>query len=277
MRIDAHQHFWHYNAQEYDWIGENEAVIRRDFLPTDLQPALKSADIDGCVAVQARQCIEETTWLLELAQRYDFVKGVVGWVDLRADDLALQLEQFQGNDKLKGFRHVVQGESDPNFMLQPEFMRGLDILATQNYCYDILIFSNQLQQALGVAKAFPNLPLVVDHIAKPDIKKGSNFEQWANDITALALFENVMCKVSGMVTEANVEQWSVEDFTPYLAKIFDVFGPERVMFGSDWPVCLLGGEYPAIKHIVEQFVVTHYPAYFEHVFGKTAQAFYRIS
>ncbi|MGJ8681829.1 amidohydrolase family protein [Paraglaciecola sp.] len=276
LRVDSHQHFWKFTEEDYGWIDVEEKVIRKDFLPSQLSTVLTNNNIDACVAVQARQSLEETNWLLELAANNTFIKGVVGWIDIKADDLELQLAAFNGNSTLKGFRHVLQGEPDPNFMLEDKFISGLHTLQKFGYCYDLLIFAHQLPQAIELAKKVPSLSIVVDHIAKPKIADGSDFMQWKNAIQEIAQFENIYCKVSGMVTEADVGNWKNSDFTPYLDTIFSTFSASRVMFGSDWPVCLLGGSYTDIKQIVEDYVKANYAEAYDQVFGVNAVKFYQL-
>lgn len=276
MKVDSHQHFWKYSPVEYDWIGENEHVIKRDFLPNDLASTLSLAKLDKCVAVQARQTDEETQWLLELADKNDIIAGVVGWIDLRADDLSAQLSQYKNNSKLKGFRHVLQGEPEPGFMLAPNFVRGLKTIEAHHYTYDLLIFAHQLPQAIELVKQFDSMPFVVDHIAKPKIIDHSDFLTWKDGLETLATFKNVYCKVSGMVTEADVKHWQPSDFERYLTVVFNAFGPDRIMFGSDWPVCLLGGEYQRIKQIVDDFVEINYPEHVAKIFGENAVKFYSL-
>lgn len=276
MRVDSHQHFWRYTEQEYDWIGEEEQVIRRDFLPADLAPTLKSSNIDKCVAVQARQTDEETQWLLSLAEGNDLIAGVVGWIDIKASNLSDQLAAYVNRNKLKGFRHVLQGEADPDFMLATAFIRGLQTLSEHNLTYDLLIFAKQLPQSIELVKQLPNLSIVVDHIAKPDIVNHSDFDAWKEGMLQLARFDNVMCKISGMVTEADVNNWQNDDFEQYLDVVFNAFGPERVMFGSDWPVCLLGGDYLRVKSIVDNYVSKHYSDYSNAIYGDNAKKFYQL-
>lgn len=277
MFVDAHQHFWQYSASEYAWIGEQESVLQRDFLPQDLSPILADHSIDGCVAVQARQSEQETRWLLELAEQHAIIKGVVGWVDLRDDNLAAKLASYGNNPWLKGFRHVLQDEPDPNFMLDTKFVRGLGVLADNNYCYDILVYASQLPQTLAlVVKQLTNLPLVIDHIAKPQIATNSATDSWKEHIYQLASYSNVFCKVSGMVTEADHQHWEQAQFTQYLDVVFDAFGPDRIMFGSDWPVCMLAADYAQVKKIVADYVNQQYPDYFEQVFGLNACQFYQL-
>ncbi len=253
MIIDSHQHFWNYDPVRHEWINDEMAILKRDFLPPDLLKIYEAAGVDGCVAVQADQSEAETNFLLQLAEENAFIKGVVGWVDLRAPNLAERLLHFSEFPKLKGFRHVVQSEPDPNFMLREDFQSGIAQLHAHNYTYDILIFPNQLPAAIETVRNFPDQRFVVDHIAKPYIKAGK-IKEWAAHMETIASFPNVMCKVSGMVTEADWGNWKKADFVPYLEVVSKSFSAERLMFGSDWPVCLLGGAYPSIKNILESYL-----------------------
>ncbi len=223
MRIDAHQHFWQYNSAEYDWIDEQMSLLRRDFLPADLQPLLHENNINGCVAVQARQSLEETRWLLSLAQQHKQILGVVGWIDLTSGQLQSQLSSLQGNPWLKGFRHVLQGEAELEFMLQPAFIRGIECLAEQGYSYDILVHAGQLPQVCKLVQKLPKMQLVIDHIAKPNIA-GGQWQGWAEHMLELGQYQHLYCKVSGLVTEANWKRWSAGDIEPYLAHVLQVFG-----------------------------------------------------
>jgi L-fuconolactonase len=249
MRLDSHQHFWEYDPAEYPWITEKLARIRRSFLPPDLEPELNRAGIDGCIAVQARQTIEESRWLLGLADRYDFIKGVVGWVDLRAPDVEKDLETLARHPKFVGVRHVAQDEPDDRFLVGKDFLRGISKLKQFDLAYDILIFPKQLPAAIELVNRFPEQRFVLDHIAKPVIRE-KLMEPWRTQIRELAKASNVMCKLSGMVTEANWDGWREEDFFPYLDLVAEAFGLDRLMFGSDWPVCLLSGEYQKVYGIV---------------------------
>jgi len=275
MRLDAHQHFWRYDAVEYPWMKEGWP-IRRDFLPPDLEPLLKSAGLGGCIAVQARQSVVETKWLLELADEYTFIAGVVGWVDLQSEKVADELAQFSTNPKLKGVRHVVQDEPDSNFMLRPAFLNGLGVLKQFNLTYDFLVFPHQLPAAIQVAQKFPEQRFVLDHIAKPAIRDGT-LEPWVGQIRELAKSGNVTCKVSGMVTEANWNSWVPSDFAPYLDVVLEAFGPERLMYGSDWPVCLLAGEYPTVHKLALEFSRAMAKEQCDAFFGGNAAKAYRIA
>jgi len=237
---------------EYEWIDESMKRIRLDFLPNDLQKELKYNGFDGAVAVQARQSLEETEWLLNLAEGNDFIKGVVGWVDLCSDDVGRQLRKYTSNPKLVGIRHIVQGEPDDRFMLRKDFMKGVGQLKEFNLTYDILIYPKHLPVANEFIKNFPEQPFVVDHLAKPFIKK-SELEPWRSEIKRIAAFPDVCCKISGMVTEADWKNWKEDDFLPYMDTIYQAFGEDRIMFGSDWPVCLVAADYQQVINIVQLY------------------------
>jgi L-fucono-1,5-lactonase len=253
MRVDAHQHFWKYDAAEYGWITDALAALKRDFLPADLKPLLEANGFDGCVAVQARQSLEETRWLLKLAAENGFVKGVVGWVDLRGEDLPHVLEALSDVRKLVGVRHIVQDEPDDEFVLREDFRRGVARLAEFGLTYDVLVYPRQLKAATQLVRELDEQAFVLDHIAKPAIAEGVT-EPWATDVRELARSGNAMCKLSGMVTEAKWKAWREEDFWPYLDVVMEAFGAGRVMIGSDWPVCTLSGEYGATMGVVKRYV-----------------------
>ena len=275
MKIDAHQHFWRYNEHEYGWMGPGMKALRRDHLPPDLLPLLQSIGFNGAVAVQARQVIEETRWLLELADQTPFIKGVVGWVDLRSPQLGAQLEQFAAHPKLRGVRHVVHDEPDDQFMLREDFLRGLNQLAEFGLTYDLLLFPKHLPVACEVVAKFPAQRFVLDHIAKPLIKAGIR-EPWATDIKRLAAFPNVWCKVSGLVTEADWHTWQPFDFAPYLGVVFEAFGVERVMIGSDWPVCTVSAPYRRVMSISMDYVRRFSSGEQALVLGENAARFYDL-
>ncbi len=279
MKIDAHQHFWQFDPVRDSWITEGAmSVIRRDFMPADLSPILIKNGFDGCIAVQADQSEAETHFLLDLANKNDFIKGMVGWVDIKADNLEKRLEYFSQFPKLKGFRHILQGEK-PEFMLHPKFTEGVRLLGEKGFTYDILVFPKHLEAVKTFLKKCPNQPFVIDHIAKPYIKKGL-IKQWAKDIKAIAKHENVHCKISGMVTEADWTGWKETDFTPYLDVIFEAFGVNRVMYGSDWPVCLLAADYEKQLNIVQNYLQSSIlnPQNTEggKIMGENASRFYKI-
>lgn len=252
QRIDSHQHFWHYNPAEHVWMTDKMGVLKHDFLPADLEPLLNDIGFGGCISVQARQNLEETRWLLELADRHDFIKGVVGWVDLRSDDLPAQLEKFAAHPKLVGVRHVVHDEPDDQFMLGEAFRRGIAALKAYDLSYDLLLFPKHLPVAVQLVQEFPEQRFILDHIAKPDIAAQA-FEPWLTDLKDLARFPLVSCKLSGMVTEARWGDWEPKDFHPYIDCVLEAFGPERVMIGSDWPVCQLSGSYGSTMAIVTDY------------------------
>ncbi|QJD79239.1 amidohydrolase family protein [Spirosoma rhododendri] len=274
MTIDAHQHFWHYDPVRDSWITDDMAVIQRDFLPEDLEPVLVQNGIDGCVAVQADQSLAETQFLVQMAQTYDIVKGVVGWVDLTAPDLRDQLSELAQYPELKGFRHVAQAEPN-DFLARPAIVAGIRQLAEFGFTYDILIYPNQLKAALHLVREVPEVSFVVDHIAKPYVKTGE-ITRWSNFMTQLAAQPNVQCKLSGLVTEADWQNWSKRDFFPYLNVLFDRFGPDRLMFGSDWPVCLVAANYTQVKTLIEEYVDPWGSDVRDKIFGANAVSFYRL-
>jgi L-fuconolactonase len=253
MRLDSHQHFWAYDPVEYPWITDKLARIRRSFLPPDLEPELKRVGMEGCIAVQARQTVAESRWLLGLADQYSFIRGVVGWVDLRAPNVENDLETLARHPKFVGVRHVAQDEPDDRFLVSNDFLRGISKLKPFDLAYDILIFPKQLPAAIELVNRFPEQRFVLDHIAKPIIRE-KIMEPWRAQVRELAKAPNVMCKVSGMVTEADWNAWDAEDFYPYLDVIAEAFGTERLMYGSDWPVCLVAGEYQQVYGIVESWL-----------------------
>jgi L-fuconolactonase len=254
MKIDSHQHYWHFNVQDYGWMGENMLAIKRNFLPEDLVSELRSIDFDGSIAVQARQSIEETNWLLELADLNPQIKGVVGWVDLQSEQAEVQISSFAKHPKAIGVRHVIHDEADIDFILRPAFIGGIKLLEKYNLAYDILIFPKHLNNTIQLVKQCSEKQIfVVDHIAKPFIKDGI-LSPWKEEITELASFPNVYCKISGMVTEADWNNWQPEDIKPYLDVVFRAFGNERIMIGSDWPVCLVAGKYNEVMNVVLNYI-----------------------
>lgn len=274
-RIDAHQHFWVYHPEEYGWIDDNMNVIRRDFAPVDLKPLLEANGITASVAVQARQCLEENESLLSLSDEHESIVGVVGWVDLRSDQARNQLEKFCSHPRFVGVRHIAQDEPDDRFLLREDFTRGVALLSELDLTYDVLVYPSQLPAAIEFVRRFPGHRMVLDHIAKPHIKRGQ-LEPWASQIEELSRCANLFCKVSGMVTEADWERWKPEDFTPYLEVVLSAFGPERLMFGSDWPVCTLAGSYEKVLEIVQRFVEPLTNEEREAIFGTNAIDFYKL-
>jgi L-fuconolactonase len=274
-RIDAHQHFWRYDPVEYEWIDGTMAALRRDFLPADLEPELRGAGFDACVAVQARQTLEETRWLLELADRHAFIAGVVGWVDLQAPDVRAQLEPLRGRPKLVGLRHIVQAEPDDLFLLRPEFLRGVATLRDLGLAYDILIYPRHLPVAVEFAQRLEGHRLVLDHLGKPDIR-GGEIQEWRRHLRALAGCGHVMAKLSGLVTEADWRAWTPDQMRPYLDAAFECFGYERLMIGSDWPVCTVAADYGRTMRVVSDYLQGRPPAEQDAVLGGNAAQLWRL-
>jgi len=275
MRIDAHQHFWIYNRTEYQWIDDAMASLRRDFLPEDLKREMESNDVQGSVVVQVRQTLHESRWLLDLAAQHPWIVGVVGWVDLRSPDVRTHLNALAQNPKLVGIRHIVQSENDDRFLLQPEFLRGIALLEEFNLAYDILIYPRHLPVAAEFVERFPRQRFVLDHVAKPPIKSGE-INSWAQGIARLAAFPNVYCKLSGLATEADWQRWTSEQIIPYLDIAFDCFGPDRLMIGSDWPVCLVAASYAQAVAVVKNYLLQRKPECLDGVLGGNAQKFWRL-
>jgi L-fucono-1,5-lactonase len=277
VRLDSHQHFWRYDPADLPWISTDMAVLQADHLPSDLAPLLDTHQIDGTIAVQARHSEDETRWLLDLANDYPFIRGVVGWVDLMAPDLDSRLDDL-ARPKLVGIRHIVHDEPDGDFMLQPAFRAGLARLADHDLTFDLLLFPTHLRSASTIAAEHAELSFVLDHIGKPPVAAGSAPPRaWRQDLRRLASHDNVMCKLSGMITEASWQDWSPEDFIPYLDIVMQLFGPERVMFGSDWPVCCLSGSYGAVLDVVERYASSMTVADQRAVFGGNAARFYGVN
>ncbi|MCF7754751.1 amidohydrolase family protein [Paenibacillus xylanexedens] len=276
MKLDAHQHFWEYNVAEYGWIGEEMKAIRQSFLPEDLEPLLLQSGLDGCIAVQARQSLTETEWLLQLADRHECIKGVVGWVDLCSDEVRNQLELFASNPYLKGVRHVIQDEPDLDYVLREDFQRGISLLKEYDLAYDLLVSKEQLPYAVELVKTFPEQRFVLDHLAKPDIKSGI-LSPWKEALESLAAQPNAYCKLSGMVTEADWANWTPSDFTAYLNIVIEAFGAERLMFGSDWPVCNVSAPYSEVFGLINSHINTLPISDQQMILGGTCAAFYQIS
>jgi L-fuconolactonase len=275
MVIDAHQHFWQYDPVRDAWIDESMEVIRRDFYPEHLAPVLAENGVHGCVAVQADQSADETAFLLALADKHDFIKGVVGWTNLRAENIDEQLEQYAAHPKLKGFRHIVQGEPDNRFILGEHFCRGIKALAKHQFTYDILVYPKQLPAVEEFVQQFPEQPLIIDHLAKPGIKAGE-LDAWAAHMRRIAQSPNVYCKLSGMVTEADWQQWKPAHFRPFLEVALNAFGANRLVYGSDWPVCLVAAKYNEVKGIVTDFISTLSTSEQEQIMGGNARSFYHL-
>jgi len=275
MNVDAHQHFWIYNQKEFDWIDNSMAAIRRTFLPQDLAPELEANAFDGSVVVQTRQSLEETRWLLDLAAHNPSILGVVGWADLCSPEIRVQLSNLTRNPKLVGLRHIVQSEPDDRFLLQPDFCRGMAALDEFDLAYDLLIYSRHLPIAVEFVQRFPRQRFVLDHLAKPPIKSGE-MDSWSRGIRSLAASPNVFCKLSGLVTEADWQHWTPQHITPYLDVAFAAFGPDRLMIGSDWPVCLLAASYTRAIQLVKDYILPLSQESQAAVLGGTAARFWRL-
>jgi L-fuconolactonase len=275
MRIDSHQHFWEFDPVRDNWINDEMKIIQRDFLPGDFEPILKQHGFEGSVVVQSDQSPGENAFQLHNASTNQFVKGVVGWVDLSSPSVEKRLEYFSEFPKMKGFRHILQGEPQRDFMLRPAFMNGISLLRKYNFTYDILVFADQLQYITQFVSSFPGQQFVIDHIAKPDIRNGK-IDEWKKGIEMVAEYKNLHCKISGMVTEADWKNWKKEDFTRYMDAVIDSFGIDRVMFGSDWPVCLVAASYGEMLGIVEDYFSSFSEGEQQQFFGLNAIRFYNL-
>jgi L-fuconolactonase len=273
--IDAHHHFWRYNVQDFGWIDEAMRVIRRDFLPADLAKTIRAAGVDGVVSVQARQSLEETRWLLELAGGNPFVRGVVGWVPLISPEVEKILGELAANPKLRAVRHVLQGEADEFYMLREDFNHGIAALRGHGLVYDILIFERHLPQTIELVDRHPQQVFVLDHVAKPRIKEGL-VEPWRKNIQELARRPNVYCKISGMVTEADYANWTEVQLRPYVETVLEAFGPQRLMFGSDWPVCLVACDYARWINLVRGWIGKLSAGEQARILGETAVEAYEL-
>ena len=275
MRVDAHQHFWRYTGEEFGWINDAMAAIRRDFLPGDLVPLLERAGVDATVAVQARQSLEETEWLLGLANENKWIAGVVGWVPLANSRVDAILEQLSAKPKLKGVRHVLQGEAD-EYMLREDFNAGIGSLRRYDLTYDVLVLERQLPAAIQFIDRHPEQPFVLDHIAKPRIA-AREMEPWRTHIRELARRPNIACKLSGLVTEADFDSWTPEDLRPYIDTVLEAFGAERLMFGSDWPVCTVASSYARWISVVDECSAGLSADEQDGIVGRNAKNFYRLT
>jgi len=275
MIIDSHHHFWKYNPVEYDWIDDSMKVIRKDFLPKNLEQTIREAGIDGVISVQARQSVEETDWLLEMATQNKFIKGVIGWLPLINDDIEVDLEKYSGKKLLKGLRNVIQGEPDPKFMLRKDFNRGISSLKKYSLAYDILIVERQLPNTIRFVDQHPEQVFVLDHIAKPLIGK-HELSPWKKNIQKLAKRENVNCKISGMVTETDYQNWTPQQLQPYFDVVLEAFGADRLLFGSDWPVCLAATSYLNWLNLVLKNITSYSETEQAKIMGENAVRIYQL-
>jgi len=275
MRIDAHQHFWDIGRLTYSWMPSDPSPLRRNYLPSDLKPILETHRFDGSVVVQAHQSLDEARWLLQLAGENDFIKGVVAWVDLTDPQIGKSLDELQRHSRFKGVRHLVHDEPDPRWLLRPDVLRGLAELERRDIPYDLLLRPVHLAVVLVLAEKLPALRMVIDHIAKPSISTGE-FDIWARDMEAVFPIPNLYCKLSGMITEASWHNWSASELRPYVAFVLQGFGPDRLMFGSDWPVCLLAGTWKEVLAACTQAMGPQPVELREQILGATATRFYRL-
>ncbi|UZH56676.1 amidohydrolase family protein [Salinimicrobium tongyeongense] len=274
MKIDSHQHFWSYNPHRESWITDDMSGIRRDFFPKDLEPLLRQNKFDGCIAVQANDTEAESQFLLDLAAHNDFIKGVVGWVDLTAESCEERLSFFSQNSLFKGIRYTLQKEK-PDFILNPLFKRGISLLSKFNLTFDLLVLEHQLPEVIQLVKEFPAQPFVLDHMAKPQVSKGLSYD-WIENIKLLSSYKNVYCKVSGFLTETEDFKWLKNNFNPFFDVVSEAFGENRLMYGSDWPVCLAAGSYADTLEIVEDYFYTQENGLFKKLMGINAEKFYHL-
>jgi L-fuconolactonase len=273
--IDAHIHFWHYNVQRDTWITDDMQVIRRNFLPADAIREFEACGVEGCVAVQADQTEAETRFLLDLADQHAEIKAVVGWIDLKDETAEILLNRYQKERKLKGFRHIIQGQPDEAYFIHKGFQQGMRLLAPLGYTYDVLVYHDQLPQAIRFTEKYPDQRFMLDHLAKPAIRHGQ-WKAWREDIRELAKNPNVYCKVSGMITEADWKQWRYEDLLPYMEIVAEYFGTDRLCYGSDWPVALVAGTYPEVLQVVRTFLLQVPEAAREKVLSGNTRTFYKL-
>lgn len=274
-RIDSHQHFWNYHPSQQVWINDDMPELKKDFSPQSLEIELKKCNLSGCIAVQANQAEEENNYLLNLSANYSFIKGIVGWVDLQSSSINERLAHYKQYEKMKGFRHVIHDEPDIDFMLRPAFLNGIKELKKFGFTYDLLIYSDHLSNTIKLIEKNQDQLFVIDHIAKPSVKN-NEFAYWKQQLSKVATFPNVYCKISGMVTEASWHQWKKDDFTIYLNAVVELFGTGRIMFGSDWPVCLLSGSYEDMYGIVNDYFSTFSKEEQDNFFGLNAKRFYQL-
>lgn len=274
-RIDSHQHFWKYDPVRQSWMTSEMDLLKRDYGPGELAVLLDECGLQGTVAVQASQTEEENDYLLQLAEKNLIIKGIVGWIDLRSDAVAERLSYYRSKDKMKGFRHVIHDEPDPDFMLRPAFLKGIKALKYYDYTYDLLIFPVHLPNTLHLVQQFSDQSFVIDHIAKPRIRE-HEIEEWKKQLKPVASLPNVYCKISGMVTETYWKKWKREDFVPYMDTIVELFGTKRILYGSDWPVCTLSATYAETYGIVQNYFEKFSVDEQDDFFGLNAKRFYQL-
>ena len=275
MRIDAHQHFWNHDPIKHFWINDDMKVIKRDFSPGELAPLLKESKFDGTIAVQADETMAETTFLLDLARKNDYIKAVVGWVDLRKEAVEDDLLMLKSQQKLAGFRCIMQGTEDEAFLKNRLFIQNVSRLTQFDFTYDLLVFHNQMESLVRFTDKLQDNRLILDHIGKPDIKK-KQIKQWKEQLRILSANPNIYCKLSGMLTEADHQRWTYDDIMPYMETAAEYFGVDRLCFGSDWPVCLLAGSFKQVHDVVDRFVEQLNTTEREKIFGTNTAAFYKI-
>jgi len=273
--IDAHQHFWQLGRFDYFWMTPDREVLKRDYLPGDLAPLLRKSGINRSIAVQAHASHEESFWLLELASSHEFISGIVGWTDLTSPELGKALDEFQTHPKFKGIRHPLEAEPDDAWVVQPQVIKGLNELEKRAIPFDLVIFPRHLKYVSKIRERCPNLKLVIDHLAKPDIAS-REFDDWACDIEAVAKLPAIWCKLSGMVTEADHHDWTPEDLRPYVEHVVNQFGYDRVMFGSDWPVCVLSASYEQVVNSLRQVLGSPGEVALAKVWGRNASDVYGL-
>jgi len=275
MRIDAHQHFWNHDPIKHFWINDDMKVIKRDFSPGDLAPLLKESKFDGTIAVQADETMAETTFLLDLARKNDYIKAVVGWVDLRKEAVEEDLLMLKSQQKLAGFRCIMQGTEDEAYLKNSVFLKNVSRLTQFDFTYDLLVFHNQMESLVRFTDKLQDNRLILDHIGKPDIKN-KQIKQWKEQLRILSFNPNIYCKLSGMLTEADHQRWTYDDIMPYMETAAEYFGVDRLCFGSDWPVCLLAGSFKQVHDVVDRFVEQLNTTEREKIFGTNTAAFYKI-
>jgi len=275
MRIDAHQHFWNHDPIKHFWINDDIKVIKRDFSPGDLAPLLKESKFDGTIAVQADETMAETTFLLDLARKNDYIKAVVGWVDLRKEAVEEDLLMLKSQQKLAGFRCIMQGTEDEAYLKNSVFLKNVSRLTQFDFTYDLLVFHNQMESLVRFTDKLQDNRLILDHIGKPDIKN-KQIKQWKEQLRILSSNPNIYCKLSGMLTEADHQRWTYDDIMPYMETAAEYFGVDRLCFGSDWPVCLLAGSFKQVHDVVDRFVEQLNTTEREKIFGTNTAAFYKI-